>query len=366
MTASKKARLVIGGIFILLAILFAVRFVKMRGMKPAKSIDEIQAENGIPVDVVIARKGKIDKYMRLLGSVQGYEQVSLTSSLPIDVTGIVKHEGDKVRKGDVIIRLARDRRGNAYHQYSLAKQALENAERDLQRTRNLYREGAVSEQMLEKARLAYRNAKAQYTQALSMVDLVTPINGVVTRIDAVVGTAAVPGVPLATVASTDSVRIRCFVGQDEVRSLEPGQKAFICLSTPDGDPADDPLCDTEGVVKTVSLSADQETKLFLAEIVAGNPAGKMKPGLVASVSVLVDRIEDVVTIPKDAVVRREKGDFVYLVKAGKAALTKAELGVAGGEQIAVRAGIEEGDTLVVRGQFKLSDGLKVLIHKVEE
>ena len=52
---------------------------------------------------------------------------------------------------------------------------------DLERMQNLFDEGAVSGQSLEQARLAYENAKAQYDQAASVVDLVSPIEGVVTE-----------------------------------------------------------------------------------------------------------------------------------------------------------------------------------------
>lgn len=217
--------------------------------------------------------------------------------------------------------------------------------------------------MLEKARLGYKNAKSQYTQALSVVDLMSPIDGVVTRVDATKGTAAAPGLPLATVASTGRVRVRCFVGQNEVGLLQQGQKAFICLNTPRGDAIDNPEnCGIEGMVSSVSLSADTQTKLFLAEITAENPDGLLKPGLVAAVSVLVEKMENIVTIPGDALVKRESGNFVYLVKEDKAVLTKVDIGTGNGRRFAVK-NVSVGDELVIRGQFKLADGAKVKIHE---
>jgi membrane fusion protein (multidrug efflux system) len=365
MTAGKKARFIIGGIFILVAIVFVFRIIALRGRTPAASIDEIQAAEGIPVDVLVLEKGSISRYLDLLGEVQGIEQAGLSSALPIDVMKIVKREGERVKKGDIVIKMARDRDGNAYHGYALTEEAYENAKRDAERMENMFKEGAVSKQMLEQARLNYRNASAQFQQARSAVELVSPLDGIVTRIDAVEGKPAVPGTPLAMVAATGSVRVRCRVGQDEVRLLAPGQKVQICLSSiPEGgEKATAKPCEIAGEVRNVSLSADDDSKLFLAEIVADNSEGKLKPGVVASVRVLVEKTDDVVTVPQDALVRRAAGDFVYLVKQGAAVLTPIEEGVANGQRVAVAGNVHEGDTLVVRGQFKLADGKKVKVHE---
>lgn len=362
MTAGSKAKLIISALFIVIILLFVVRFMALRGRTTAPSIEEIQAAEGIPVDVMILEKGAIDRFLELLGEIQGIEQVEIVSALGIDITKIVKREGDSVREGDVIVRLARDRTGNAYHQYALAEQAYENAKRDVKRMENMFAEGAVSEQLLEQARLNYKNANAQYQQARSMVDLISPINGVVTRVDATEGKAAVPGMPLVTIASTGQVRVRCFVGQDEIGLLRTGQPAEICLTTLTDD--GEQKCKVQGTVHTVSLSADANSKLFLTEIIAENSDGALRVGLVASVKILVEKNEDVLIIPKDALVRRAEGDFLYLVKQGVAVMTPVEQGVSNGERIALSGSIAEGDTFVVRGQFKLADGKKIRINEL--
>ncbi len=365
MTAGKKLKFLIGAICIAIAIIFVFRFIALRGRTPAMSIDEIQAVEGVPVDVLVLEKGSINRYLDLMGEIEGIEQAEISSSLRLDIVNVARREGERVKKGDLIIELARDRAGNAFHQFALARESYDNAKRDAERMENMYKEGAVSEQMLEQARLNYRNANAQFQEARSMVDLVSPIDGVVTRIDAVEGKPAVPGVPLATIASTGTVRVRCLVGQDEVRLLQPGQKVQICLSSivESRTGPDTSSCEVKGEVQRVSLSADAGSKLFLAEIVADNSEGKLKPGLVASVKVLVEKTEDVVTIPQDALVRRMAGDFVYLVKKGRAVLTPIEQGVSNGERIAVAGNIQAGDTLIVGGQFKLADGKKVKVHE---
>jgi RND family efflux transporter MFP subunit len=364
MTPKKIGRLVLLGILLVVIILFAIRFATLRGQTPASSIDEIQAAEGFPVDVRIVDRGTIARYLDLIGNVQGIEQVDLKSALAIDVTGILKEAGDKVKKGEVVIQLARDRRGNAFHQYATAKQALENAKADLERMKNLYNEGAVSGQMLEQARLAYKNASSQYNEAASMVDLISPIDGVVTMVNATVGSTAMPGVPLATVATLDKVRIRCFVGQEEVSRLRVGQRALIKATPSAASPLEDENA-VEGTVAKVAISSDPETMLFLVEVTADNSEGRLRPGVVASLSILIEERADVVKIPATALIRRDEGEFIYLIRDGHAQLSEVALGINNGDYIELSAGAAPGDTIVFRGQYRLADNVPVKIRRIE-
>jgi RND family efflux transporter MFP subunit len=361
MKAKRIAILVLLSLAAVVVILFVLRFATLKKQKEALSIDEIQAAEGFPVDVRVLDRGTVARYLDILGDVQGFEQVVIRSSLPLDISEVLKREGDRVEKGEVVVRLARDRRGQAFHQYSMAKQSLDNARLDLTRMENLYEEGAISGQMLEQAQLAYKNAKAQYDEAVSIVDLISPIDGIVTMVGAIEGSTASPGAALMTVATIKKVRIRCFVGHEEIDQIRNGQIARIQAGSSGGDQNGF----LRGVVNKVSMSADPETMLFLVEVTADNPDERLKPGNVAALSILVEEKKNVVSLPLDAVVQREGGDYVYLVKSNLARLVPLKLGLKNGEIAEVIDGPILGDTLVVRGQYRLSDGVKVLARRVE-
>lgn len=367
MKSKRVAIIVIVAVVGLLAALFVWRFTGLKSRTAAKSIDEIQAEEGIPVDVHIAGKTTVSRYLDIMGSVRGVEQVNIKSSLAIDITGIAKREGDVVKKGDIIIKLARDRHGQAYHQYTMARQALDNARLDMERMENLFAEGAVSGQALEQSRLAYENAKAQYDQAASVVDLVSPIDGVVTMINATVGSQATPGVTLATIASIGQMRVRCHVGYDEISQLRVGQTAHVEIPSGSGRArsAGGESESIEGQITRVSLSSDPASRLFLVEITVDNIDGKLRSGVITTASVLVDEQADVIAIPADALIERQGKLYIFKIDSNRAALTEMTYGMDNGTLLEVRSGVAEGDTIVVRGQHQLTDQVRVKIHSVE-
>jgi RND family efflux transporter MFP subunit len=371
MKSKRIATIVILSIIGVIVFVFAIRFATLGRRTAAKSIEEIQAEEGVPVDVLVVGRGTISHYLEMIGTVQGIEQVQVTSSFPLDVTEIAKREGDTVRKGEVVVRLARGSRGRAYHQYATAEQALENARNDLTRTENLYAEGAVSGQVLEQARLTYKDAKAQFDQAASVVDLVSPIDGVVTMVAATVGEEALPGLSLATVASIERVRVRCFIGYAEAARMRVGQQARVDLPAGGRAAPADPGAGPEGPaaiggeVSRVSLSADPVTKLFLVEVTCDNKDNALRPGAVTSVHVLVDQQVDALTVPSDALFERSGNPCLFGVAAGRARLVEVTVGTDNGDSVEIKGGVAEGDTVVFRGQYGLSDGARVKIHSVE-
>jgi len=87
-----------------------------------------------------------------------------------------------------------------------------------------------------------------------------------------------------TVATIDQVRIRCYVGHEEVAQIKVGQVARVQTGSSGGNPSGA----LEGTVTRVAMSADPETMLFLVEVLADNPGDRLRPGSVAALSVLVE------------------------------------------------------------------------------
>ena len=71
----------------------------------------------------------------------------------------------------------------------------------------------------------------------------------------------------------------------------------------------------EGKVSNVSPTVDPETRTFLVEVALQNPEGLLRPGLFVKVDLVVERKEDVVVVPKDAVVLRKNRPVVFVRRA---------------------------------------------------
>ena len=86
----------------------------------------------------------------------------------------------------------------------------------------------------------------------------------------------------------------------------------------------------------------------------------------ASVLIYTRTAENVLSVPLDAVMSSEKGEYVYTVEGDKAALKYVETGLKSDTRAEITKGLNADDKVVVRGQYLVSKGSSVKIIKGEE
>jgi membrane fusion protein (multidrug efflux system) len=337
---------------------FALRFAAVRATKTVDSIESIQAREGKPVEVVDVTRGELNVWTPLAGTVEGISQYPLVSTNSIQVIDVVKREGDAVKKGDVVIRLGKDVVNPMLLSYKRSKALYDDALRDATRMRNLYEEGAVSKQALDKAEMALKIARSDLEGARESVDIRAAFPGIITSMLVEKGEMANNGKPLAWIARTDSVKIVFHAGSRQAMMMARGQKA-VWKNSDSGDSG-------EGYISKIDLSADPATHLVSGEAVFANPDGRLIPGLLVSFDVLTFSHDDVLKIPVECIMDAPQGKAVYVVNGSgedgkRAKLTMIKTGVVTSDCAEIKSGLEEGDRVVRFGQDKLTDGILVKV-----
>jgi len=338
---------------VVVAALFALRFWQLSGKESLASIGSIQETEGKPVEVFTAEKGDIESWTTLAGTVEGAFQYPVVSTNSIAVTGVAKKEGDRVRPGDVIIRLEKSSPNPMLHSYPRSLAVYQDALADAERMRKLYEEGAVSRQMLDKAELALQVAKSDLANARESTDLVATHAGVVTSVLVKEGEMAPAYSPLAWIARTDSVRVSFEAGSRQAVAIRKGQRA-VWRSTMNGDSG-------AGVIAKLDLSADPESHLVRGEALFPNAGGKLIPGILVSFEVLAGERRGIVKIPTGCLIEAQDAWHVFAAEEGDggklvARFRTVEPGLMTTDETEIKSGVSEGDRIVRFGQTTLDDG----------
>jgi membrane fusion protein (multidrug efflux system) len=342
----------------LVVALFAFRFWRVSAKESYASISSIQETEGKPVEVTKASRGDLETWTSLSGTVEGSFQYPVISTNSIAVAGVAKKEGDRVKAGDVLIRLEKGAPNPMLLSYSRSLALYEDARADAERMRSLYREGAVSKQALDKAELALAVAKGDLANAREGTSLVATHAGVVTSVLVKEGEMANAYAPLMWIARTDSVRVRFEAGSGQAAELKAGQKALWSSGAGGGSGT--------GEVSTIDLSADPESHLVKGEALFPNKAGRLIPGSVVSFKVLSGARRGVIRVPIDCIVERSGEAIVFAVEAAKGDSLVARrrvvtMGLATPDEVEILSGLAEGDRVVRFGQTLLEDGDRVKI-----
>ena len=250
---------------------------------------------------------------------------------------------------------------------------------------------AAAEHTLESAQLnlvvlrynleAADAAIAQANEALSYTTITSPIDGVITRINAEVGEVVMtgtmnnPGTVILQVADLSQMLVVAQVDEADIGELAVGQTAKVSVRAFSD-------IDFTGTVDTIALThrlSDNRTKYFRTEILlAGSPdVAKLYSGLTADVDIRTRTHKDVLRVPSQAVVAREvdilplkirenspelnknktHAIVVYRYIDGKTVVTPVKIGPSDLTHTIITAGISEEDEIVV-GPFKVLDTLK--------
>ncbi len=336
---------------------------------PARSIGEIHAAEGVPVDVITLRTGKITVLRKITGLVSGIRQSTLRASGDYKIAKVVTREGERVRRGQTLIRYDTAISPDRMARIDQVRESYENAQRQVDRLEPLYKEGAISESDLDAARTALAIAEADLRDARLELAVASPIDGVATLIAVRAGDSVESGDVVAQVAILDSVRIEADVSGEAVRELRSGAQVYLSEFAA-VQSAQYEAESADGRITRVSLGANPDTRLFRVEAVLDNADRSLRPGQVVTLDAVVDRVGPVTVMSRlailgdKAIVPGSVHD-VFVVDDGVAVRKSVEIGQSEEDVVEVVSGLANGDKVVVFGANRLKDGMKTKLHKVD-
>lgn len=315
-------------------------------------IDKAAVTDTIPVQVVKVAKQDLSVSKTFSGSLEGEEQANIVAKLPERIVAIKVKVGDYVTAGQTLVEL--DKTG-ASSQYFQAQAGYLNAEKDLQRMKALFKEGAISQQMLDGVQTQFDIAKANFEAAKNSVELTTPIAGVVTAVNANVGDLAQVGMPLIVVANISRMKVIFTAGESDIASFAVGQPAEIYSELR-------PSLVQKGRITQISKSADVQSRSFEIKALFSNTADRwFKPGMFCRTRVELKSQKGSLVIPNMAIINEATRKGVYVIQNGKAYFRVIEPGLTNGTVTEVLIGLKEGEEVVTVGMNSLKEGITVFV-----
>lgn len=346
-------KMILIGLPVLLLIIVGYRIATHGDVEGAKSIDDYQEKLGIPVTVETVKRSNLSLAKNFNGTIQGQMQADAIANTSEELLALPVKAGDRVRQGQVVAELDTDIASAMSLKYSQTKTALDDAEKDYARMKSLYEAGAISEQAFEKARVQRDIVSKNMDAASKLVKIEAPISGTVTHTFYKIGETVKSGSPVVRIAQLDEILIEISINEAEIAGIANGQTAVVSIAAY-------PNITFSGKLENLSLSADPATRSFMAWVRVENKELKLRPGMFAKVKLLVTAKENVLTISKDAMIKAESASSVFVVNSNKIAeLREIEAGESSGALVEILAGLQEGEQVVVLGQNKLQQGVKV-------
>ncbi|HWQ40044.1 MAG TPA: efflux RND transporter periplasmic adaptor subunit [Burkholderiales bacterium] len=193
------------------------------------------------------------------------------------------------------------------------------------------------------------------------VVLHAPSSGIVTELGAREGAAVSPGMPVASIVDLSRVWIVAQVPEMQLSWISAGQPVEATLAAMPGERY-------QGRVEYIYPDVDPATRTVKVRFSVQNKALKLRPGMVANVTVLSGPKRDVLLVPAEAVIRTGARTVVIVQEAeGRFRAQEVAVGLDSGDETEILAGLKPGENVVVSGQFLIDSeaSLKGAIARLE-
>lgn len=333
----------------------------------------LKAGQTMPVRVATVSMRTLEDVIGASGQTREFESVTLTARVVQPITRVTVSIGDRVQRGQLLMafdtRVIEASVKEARERVSNAQSALQYAELNHQRQKNLYEQQLIARVDVEQADAAVKNARLDRANAelqlekslqdLANTTISSPVDGIV--LDRPVNAGETPRLdnPLITIGLIDTMMMVANISESRLTAVRSGQAAAVVFESFRNEVFD-------GELVKIDPSVDFKTRTFAAYIKIPNPSYRLTVGMTGFARIRNSRL--CLAVPSVAVMN-PAGDTasVFVVNAENiVTIRRVNTGISTGSFTEILTELEEGERVVTAGIQYVQDGHSIRIMEDDE
>jgi len=320
----------------------------------------------IPVQVAEIIRGQLSETLELTGTVEPWDDFSVTAEIPGRVQSIHVDEGDWVDKGQLLLELDRVQRElELRSRQARVKQSeveLEYAKKRHARAEALLEKGAISQSevdtLSERVGLSAsgvdmaRVAIESMEEELRDTKVFSPSPGQISERRVSVGEAVNSSSALFTIIQLDPTKVLTEISEPYLQEVVPGKRARLTFDAFSG-------ATFTGTVHRIHSVANAQSGSFPVEIRLDNSDRKFLPGMTVRITLTGHTFTDAIQIPLESIVNSQGEDYIFIVVDGIAHRTGIRVQERIGGKAVIEGDVQAGQKVVIRGNRNLTEGTAV-------
>jgi membrane fusion protein (multidrug efflux system) len=336
----------------------------------------------VTVSVIRVEPRPLDVTLDITGSLVSSVAVDVKTEFSGRIIFMLKQEGDRVSKGELLAQLddvnaklavAQTRANLAVAEATLdrAKVAEEHASTEFQRAQNLLRSGGITDRDYQAAQTSVHDSLAQVKladaqveqvrQALALAQkhlddcrIISPISGEVESRFFNPGSWVDGNALLYRLVDNQRLELQTFVASSDMAAVEKGQQIRFSTAAYSGETF-------EATIRTLSAGVDEQNRSVPIRASVPNAGGKLKAGMFVKGAIITGTKDDALVVPANALWRRVgQAPFVFVVEENHARRREVQTGIEEPQGIEITQGLRPGEIVVAEQNIALADGVQVL------
>lgn len=304
--------------------------------------------DAVAVITTVVRTERLASQLNALGTARANEAVEVTSKTSNIVTAVRFRDGERVRKGQVLVELDS---AQARADLAGAEAAAAESASQVKRSKELLSTQALSAAQFDQLEAAMKSNEARVAAARSRLSdtvIRAPFDGRVGLRRVSVGSLVNPGTVITTLDDITVIKVDFAVPENFLASLRTGLSVSATSAAFPGRRFD-------GTVASVDSRVDPVTRSITVRAIVPNADHALKPGMFLSVRLARDE-RNALMVPEAALVPEQSRQFLYVVEDGRAHRREVRIGRREPGKVEVLSGLESGETVIVEGTQKVREG----------
>ncbi len=325
---------------------------------------EVNTTIEVPVGVFEAATSSIEEFVSTTGTVYPLKEVTLSSEITGEYnlqlnpsTGKPYALGDQVKAGATMIRLEDEEYVNGLRIRS-KEVDLEISKLEYEKQQALYKKGGVTLRDMKNAEITLINTEYDTESSrinLAKMSLKAPFAGVISTLPYFTqGTRVAANTEMVGIIDFGKLYMEANLPEKYFRNISRGFKVYISSYTSTADTL-------LGTITQISPSIDPEARTFKCFVEVENAKEILLPGMFVKADLVVNSAEEVIVIPKDIIMSRNRNQIVYVVEQGVASERIITTGLQNATTVEVKMGLLKGESIVNSGFETLRDQSRVRI-----
>lgn len=314
---------------------------------------------GLPAEVVTLESAPLERTLEAVGSLSANEAATIRPEQTGRISQIHFQEGAPIAKGEKLFTLEASTYLAELRQVE-ASRNLSKVEYNQAESLHDRRLGSQHERDKALAQLEIDEARVNLARTrLQKMTLYAPFGGRLGLRSVSVGDYVQAGDALVELVDLDTLKVDFRIPEVYLAQVHPGQTVTVQVDAFPGETF-------RGEIYALAPQLDERGRSLQLRARITNPDGRLRPGLFARIRLLLERKENALMVPEEAIIPQGKRFFVYRVEDNKIAQVPVTLGQRQRGSVEVLSGLAAGDVVVTAGQLKLRPGAPLTPIFVDE
>ena len=357
---SKTSRIIVVLIIILAVAAWAVypRFDEIVGSSDAETSiqNSSKAKSALPVSGVVVKPMLLENKIKVTGSILPNESIELKSEVSGLVTKVHFDEGQKVKKGALLVSLKNDELQAQLEKLKFSKKLAVGSEN---RQKQLLNKEAISQEEYDISLTALNTIEADIRMVeaqLARTSIVAPFDGVLGLREISEGAYITNSTIITNFYSIDPVKIDFAIPGKYASIVSVGDLIQFETET-----------STEvfrGTVYAFEPQIDQNTRTLRMRAISSNEQGKLLPGQFAKIELIMSSVNDALMVPAVSVIPELNGHMLFVAQGGKAQSVPVKIGLRTESSVQILEGLNPQDTVITSGLLEIRQGSSISISSL--